>query len=369
MRRSVSLALLSGVLALSLPAQGAKFQLSETSVLNVGVLIQPQAQALSDGAVNGESWGSDFYLRRARLMLYGSLNERISFFAETDQVNFGRDGNYDVQLFLQDAFVSFKVVDELTVDTGLILVPLSHHSLQGATSLLGLDYYAGVLLYPPGSSKVLRDVGAQLRGMLGGGRVHYRVGIFNGVEGLKRVDAAGNAQPVLNPSDWPRFSGHVRYNFLGKEEGFFFSGITFAKEPIVSVGVGADYQSRAVASINGTTDYRALAADVFIDWPLSEEQELIFQTNLFRYDQGQDGAATGTGGFVEAGFRWHKVGLVAGTEVFNSALPANDRFLVRGGVNYWLEKHQANVKFDVSSLKVGDAPSVLGLTAQTQIFF
>ncbi|MBN1208382.1 MAG: hypothetical protein JXB05_26210 [Myxococcaceae bacterium] len=366
--RFVSRALLVALLA-ALPAHAAKITLSETSALNVGVLLQPQAQSVRRGAVDGERWSTDFYLRRARLMIYGSLNERISFFAETDTPNFGKDGNYDVQFFIQDAFVSFKVMDELTVDTGMILLPLSRHSLQGATSLLGLDYYSGVLLYPPGSNKVLRDIGVQLRGMLGGGKVHYRVGVFNGVEGLRRVDAAGNPQPVLNPSDWPRITAHARYNFLGKEEAFFFSGIAFAKEPVISVGLGADYQSRAVASINGTTDYRALSADVFVDWPLSEEQEVVFQTNLFRYDQGEDGAATGTGGFVEAGFRWNKVGLVAGTEVFNSTRPASDRFLIRGGVNYWLEKHQASVKLDLSSLKVGDTPSVLGLTAQTQIFF
>lgn len=362
--------LLATALLLPTGARAAKFQITDQTVLNVGVLLQPQLLLTKDGANGGENWDNDLFLRRARLMLYGTLTDRISFFVETDQVNFGRNNDYSAQFFMQDAFVSFKVVNGLTVDAGLFLIPLSHHSTQGATALLNMDYFAGNFLYQSG--RVLRDIGVQLRGTVLQDRLHYRLAATNGVEASVRRSATNEVLPTLNPEDWPRLTGQVRFNLAGKEDGFFFSGMTFAAAPVISFGLGADYQADAAggAAVGAPVeDYVAFAADAFVDVPLGSEMEVVFQLNLFRNDQGDGAVNTGFGGMTEAGLRVGKWGVVAGVERFNSEVPASRRTLVRGGINYWFEKHQAKVQLDASSLKVGSNDAVVAFAVQPQIFF
>ena len=353
-------------------ARAAKFQISDQTVLNVGVLLQPQL-VMTEGAANGgESWDNDFFLRRARLMLYGQFNDRISFFVETDQVNFGRNNDYTPQFFVQDAFVTFKVLDGLNLDAGMFLIPLSHHSTQGAVSLLNVDYFAGNFLYPSG--RVLRDVGVQARGTVLADRLHYRLAVTNGIEATRRTAGTPPVDlPTLNPKDWPRLTGQVRFNLAGKEDGFFFTGMSFASAPIISFGLGADYQADAAGGATvgaALEDYRALSADAFVDVPLSGgAMEAVFQLTLFRNDQGDGAAGTGFGGMTEAGLRVGKWGAVAGMERFNSHVPGNRRTLVRGGVNYWFDKHQAKVQLDASSLKLGANDAVFAITLQPQLFF
>src|SRR3954466_2319760 len=74
--------------------------------INVGVLAQPWFQMtmpaagagsgtpVTIGAPDGKSPSFDFFLRRVRLMAWGSVNHNLSFFVETDQPNFGKAGDF-----------------------------------------------------------------------------------------------------------------------------------------------------------------------------------------------------------------------------------------------------------------------------------
>jgi len=332
--------------------------------LNVGALLQPETQIAEDAAPN-KSTGTDFFLRRARLVVSGSLTRQVDFFIDTEQANLGKGGTTG-NVSLLDAFGTFKIAPPIAIDGGLMLVPLTRHALQSAISLNGIDYHSKLILYPPNSNFIWRDLGIEARGLLAGGHLHYRAGIFAGVHGTEPTMMMPIAR---NQSDIPRVAGHVRWNFLGKEETFFFPGISFATEPLLSFGVGADYQPNAVAAMTRANDYLALASDVFAEIPTKgESQELVFQGTFFRYDQGPDAAGTGIGGFVETGYRinWFEP-TVAYEQFSTDHNPAGDYRAIHGGIAGFYEKHKANLKADLALAKQGTAGNLVSFLLQAQL--
>jgi hypothetical protein len=165
--------------------------------LDVAVLLQPQMQMAKDASPDGHM-STDFFLRRARIFVFGKVTKEISFFVDTDQPNWGKNGTWDTSTYVQDAVLSWSPDRAFTLDSGLLLVPFSHHSLEGAAGLHGLDYHLNVIRYPAGAGKVLRDAGVLARGLLFGDVVHYRVGVFEGVRGPAIPTVAAGA-PVPSP--------------------------------------------------------------------------------------------------------------------------------------------------------------------------
>jgi len=360
-------------------AQAVKVQLSDEAFLDLHVLLQPQAQAREAGSATGQDVGFDFYLRRARLILAGNVTRNISFFVDTDAPNFGKGGNFNLDLFVQDAFVSFTVVREFAVDAGLIIAPLTHHTLQSAVSLNTLDYHAFLVKYPAGSNKVWRDAGVQVRGLVLDDKLQYRLGAFGGVRGQSgRLDAAGNALPDVNPGSIPRFAGQLRLNVLDPEADFFFGGTYLRKKKVLSFGLAGDFQPKVAAVGSEVNDYVALGGDVFLDLPLFEASELVFQANAINYWQGDLSPATGLALFAEASWRWKWVGPVVSYERFVSKTGAGHLQAFHLGLNFWISGYGANVKADLAfeqdcaaqkKTRLADTRTLAVFTVQTQMFF
>jgi hypothetical protein len=347
------------------PAHAVKVPLGENAALNVSVLAQPWAQVSTGAAPTGGA-STDFFLRRIRLLIFGNVTDRLSFFVDTDQPNLGRDGNWTPAFFIQDAFLSVKLAEGHWLDAGMILLPFTHHSLQGAVALNTVDYHSALIRPTRGLGPAWRDAGVQARGFVG--PLHYRVGVFNGVEG----QTARENQPALNIDDVPRAVGHVRYNVLGREEGFFLQGIYFDNQPRLSVGVGADYQPRAVVSGAMAQDALAVGADLFLEYPLGADQALVFQTNAFRYWQGAENTNSGFGLFGEVGYLFGPWEPVLSAEYYNAEVRTSDFFALRPGVNFWFDKHLFNFKAEVALVRQGllaQAPTQLVGTAQLQLFY
>jgi hypothetical protein len=138
------------------------------------------------------------------------------------------------------------------------------------------------------------------------------------------------------------------------------------------VGAGVDYQPSAVATATGVHDAVNVAADVFLDLPLANDQAVVFNTGLYTYRQGFDAPQSGTGFFTEAGYRFGQFEPVVSAEYFNSRVVNQDLLVLRPGFNVWFNKHTFNLKTELAISKVGDiseADTGITGTAQLQFFY
>jgi len=340
-------AVLTLLLATSaLEAQAFKIDIDENSSLSLGILLQPQ---LSVGN-QGPDWGSaQFFARRTRL-LFGGQYKKLGFLFVTEQLNWGKDGNWEPAFFIQDA-VAFLEFDKNTyLDVGLFIVPLVRYFAQSAGAINTLDFFLPAIPFPQNSHKVYRDMGVQFRGLFLEEALHLRASVSNGV--------VANATTGTNKTSLPRLAAMLRYNFLGSEKDYALKAIYFSKTPLLSVGVGAEYQPNAYVYATTTrpqrkSDSLSLGADFFLEYPLEGgeslgRQALLAQLNFFHYARGPQNPDSGTGAVVELGWLIGKIEPLVSWGYFNSLAPghAKDAWSIRPGLNWWIDKHRLNLKVE-----------------------
>src|SRR6202030_1321253 len=105
-------------------------------------------------------------------------------------------------------------------------------------------------------------------------KIGFRGGIFEGYAPVLGPAAAagtatnpacvpGNAGTCLNPKRLPAFRGFVNLDIIGSEEGgWLYGAYKWGKDPILSVGGSAVYQSQAVKNAFGSlADQKIFSAD------------------------------------------------------------------------------------------------------------
>lgn len=398
---TLSLALcLPLVLAASAAQAGAKVTVDDDKYFELGLLLQPRLDVVEDAAFNADSTSIDPYLRRVRVMFYGQYTKYVNFFIETDTPKLGLKGDWTPRVAIQDAYMEFVVRDWLQIDAGMLLLPFSHHGMQGATSLLMLDYHADLIRYPDGSNYVWRDMGVMARGLLLDKQLEYRVAVTNGRNTEDRADPTQTE--IRNRFDYPLLTGRLTFNFFEAEGGagvggFFYDGLYLKREPerlispkkVLSVGGSAMYQQRAVLnSLNraegdytpaepGVSDFYAFNADLFVDWPIGDGTQAVNgQVNYYYYDLGRNSATTANGLLAELGYRVDCFQPVLGLDWVDYVnTQEGDLLTLKGGVTWWMLGHNANLKFELgaSQKKDDDAasadPWVLYGAAQAQLVF
>ncbi len=382
--------LLAALVLAASAASAAKIKVGEEGEFEARVLLQPQAAFINEGGIDGRSLGWDVGFRRARVILNGNVNKNLSFFFETDSPNIGLSNGKGALfsavnpgvpaqfMYVQDAMIHYKIDPAFTVDVGLMLIPFTHHALQSAASLMSLDYHATYVKYPTAavgttagntmtSTLVWRDMGVQVRGLLMENHLQYRAGVFGGLRGSTSTFAAayGANGPAVNATQRPRIAGTVRYNLWDAEDAFFTNGYYGGKKKVLSIGVAADYQSKASfdSARMVTTDYMALGGDIFFDMPMNDAktQELIVQVNAAQYKYGEGLAADGTTKigsantglalFGEAGFRMDKVMPYVGYDMFSSYTTKADMQAIRLGCNYLMDGNTSKLIAEVAMVK------------------
>jgi hypothetical protein len=369
----------------------------DKTFLTVGGLLQPWAALHGKEAPSGGTQ-TDFYVRRMRLMVSGQLNPLVNFFVSTDAPNFGRAGNYDVNMFMQDAFVELNPHRAVQIDAGMILAPFSHNGMQGAGSLLPIDYHVDMMRYPPGSNKVWRGVGVMVRGLLLKDIIEYRLAVFNGVAGNgKLVSRSTPATATTAATSWQEWTDPR--NRKETPAG------TISTKRVLSIGGSFDYQKNLTVTESaitpGTTgtvrqaakvrDYYAAAADVFWDIPVGSDKimSLNGQVNFYYYNFGDRNdpqafynrpdqataarlAYTGYGFASELGYRYDMIQPFAVLDWFKSTRAKNDLgdyLAIQGGVAFYLSGHGATIKAQAGSVKA-DGQSARGIgMVQMQLQF
>ena len=351
-RRTLALVLL----LLAAPA-GAQLQITSAdggSSLKLGVLAQGQGEWLD--AAGGEHTSQNLFLRRLRVILGGKLGERITFFVDTDSPNLGKAGadgrKNDGDVFIQDAFVSVALRPDVSVDAGMLLLPLSHNAQQGATTLLAIDYApTSFTASAPTGSRTGRDYGVQLRGYFLQRHLELRAAVAQGARG---PDAARPLRTTLRAVWYP----------FEADTGFFYSGTFFGARRLLALGVSHDQQEH----------YRTDAADVVVDWPVGARGDAVAaQANVVRFDGGttltelprQDTVALEAGYFLKA-FRLGPFVQFSRRD-FDDPARADERSS-QVGVAWWWSGHQLNVKLGVGRLERDGVPDRTQVVLQGQLF-
>jgi hypothetical protein len=167
---------------------------------------------------------------------------------------------------------------------------------------------------------------------------------------------------------------------MGSEPDFFLKGIYFSATPIVSVGVGADFQPNSTYQLDGGRgNYFALSVDAFAELPFSAEDELIVKANFFNYAEGTSTIAASSlpaGGialFGEVGFRHDFIEPVVFVEYLKARRDSLTILSPHVGVNFWAMKHTFNVKTDFGYRQTDrdGLPPLKDIlwTTQGQVFF
>jgi len=232
--------------------------------IKFGLLAQPRADFVD--TADGQETAEDLYFRRLRLMLGGKIGEKLDFFIETDSPNLGKgdlNGNKgSSDIYIQDAFFTYNHSNAFKIDTGLILIPLSHNSQQSAATLLPVDYAPYSFLDSvPTDSRVGRDYGVQLRGYLANDHFEYRGGVFQGKRGEQSTNSF-------------RYIGRVVFYPFEADKGFYYTGTTLGKKRILALG--SSYETQG--------DYQAYSADIFYDQPIGKGNGLTLQAGWIFYD-------------------------------------------------------------------------------------
>lgn len=340
----VAIALVVGLVSSTFAADGiAKFTFGDDQYLELHYLLQVQAysQQTKDSTTGDKYWSKDSKIRRSRVILKGQAAQGVEFFMETDAPN--QDGTARTNLFTQDAYIDFTIAKELKIAFGHILLPFMHHDRQSAATLLCADYTTAVV---PVGGNVWRDTGVEFRGLLGGGIVDYRIGVFDGNDRNKEGTL------VKNKNDMPRYTGRIQVNLKDAEDGFFYSGNYLGKKSIISFGFGVDYQQDIYAVGTKVKDYTAWTADVYFDHPIAANNVLTLQG---AYVNVKDSPFFGTEGVKKADMYF-----VEGGFLINGALQPVARYYykktessdgveskiseVAGGLNYYIKGHNANIK-------------------------
>lgn len=321
------------------------------SSIKFGFLVQARGELLDSDSATAQN----LFFRRLRLLAGGTLNERFSFFLETDSPNLGRGtssgGKGESDLFLQDFVLMYKWSDDQFIDAGMILPALSHNSNQSAASLLATDYGPySFLASGPTTSRVGRDYGVRARGYVLDDRLEYRLSLLQGARGS---DSSNGLRTV----------GRLVYNVFEPEKGLFYGGTYLGTKRVLSFGASMDRQE----------EYQTTAVDVFWDQPLPGGNGVTLQADLMRYDGDtffpqfpeQDAL------LVEAGYYFGESRLLPFVQYssrdFNaSATPDQDKIQV--GLGWMFGGHRTNLKLSWAQISTDGASDVDEIWLNFQVF-
>ena len=136
-------------------------------------LIQTDARFFPGDS--GNTTANNFFVRRARPILEGTLWKYLEFRLQPD---FAQG-----QTVLFDAYTDLKLAPAFSIRVGKFKPPTGLERLQSASDIVFAERALATNLVPN------RDVGLQVSGDIASGMVSYQAGVFNGVPDLGNGDA------------------------------------------------------------------------------------------------------------------------------------------------------------------------------------
>lgn len=259
---------------------------------------------------DGEDSRMDLYLRRARIVFTGMLNDTWGAKFQTcggtsATRNFG-GGGYELaksneknnsQIRLTDGYLIGLLDDAFNIKVGLTKIPLTRANLDECFNPLSHERSAFVYSpYGTDATKISRDMGIVASGNFVGNHLKYFAAIMEGREGSSRfynpfVDKTFTSSP--EPDSNFDYVFRLHYSFLKPESGptaMGYKGTYLGKKgPILTLGGAVAYEPDAaykntkpkgapgtpdflLATVlnDDKVDYKAYTADVFFEYPMAD---------------------------------------------------------------------------------------------------
>ena len=346
--------------------------------LKLGLLLQPQFETISSPTAANEGNSNNLFVRRARLLVGGTLFKNFEYFFETDSPNlFKADAmgqKTGIGMNVTDAFMTWKAYEDMVkFDVGYMLTPGAHNALQGAGTLLGLDYFSNSFnhqfAFNTGGALVPvagRDAGVEVRGLLLDNHIEYRAGLFQGLRKPAAAAVPPDTTGDVQAQNMFRFAGRLQINLLDAETGFFYAGTYLGKKKVASVGAALDVQS----------DYVHWAVDGFLDMPVGPGV-LTAQVNFSKWNGGgftNPALANQTAIMAEAGYIFpFPIGPILKFEQQNFANSDAAITRIGGGVGWFPYGHNINLKAFFTTIDdkpaMGDSHTYQQAQLQGQLYF
>ncbi len=320
---AISLLLAPGAYAtkVPIPIEGAS--------LNVSVQVQTEAMITENGTPNGQDASFDVFVRRTRILVNGDISQNFSYLFQVDNANFGKFGNFGGRAIVQDAWIGWAPTgitggNVVYIDAGILLIPISRHLLESTTNFITADVHTDEFRFPANPFQGLRDTGIQVRGWWFDKKIGFRGGVYEGYAPIDQPAGTCLAGGVncITPKRYPQFAGFVNFDIIGSEEGgWLYGAYKWAKDPVLSVGFSGVYQAQAIrnaTTFSGPANQRMASADVYLNFPQTEQAELVVQAIGYLSGNGTGNSGSGKGFFVDAGYRFMFVAPYASFSYFEA---------------------------------------------------
>ncbi len=309
-----------------------ELKLGEYTWFRFAVQVQAWYKAAQDRIIQPDgsdgSYSTDFYCRRCRFFVTGSVVKDIYFYVLFEAANVGKADPVTGARTLPtpsilDAFGVVKFADFFWLSGGSILMPLSRNGLQPTTTYVSIDN-ANIDTTPvlQGNSNVLRDLGFQANGFFVANHVEYRLGVFQGSRqaSIATQTASHNA---------PRFVAMVSANVWDTETGYVNGGHYFGAKKVLGVMGNFDYQifrkNAPPAAGADKNAYYGIGGAVFLNYPLSGTPSL---------KGGDEIVALLQFGYYDGGFRTSPLGVTTNAGTYGAVLKQTNYLAEAGYYNH-----------------------------------
>jgi hypothetical protein len=245
-------------------------------------------------------------LRRSRFLMYAQLSERfliLTHFGLNNLTPAGTDPfgySPQAQIFMHDAWVEFKVIDQLYLGGGLhYWNGISRLNNSSTLNFLALDNprYAWSTLGT--TDQFARHLGVYAKGKIG--RLDYRMA-WNGA-GLNSVDVQTGLAPTQNQAAYVGrkemgvtaaniFAGYFNYQFWDQENNKlpYFVGSYLGEKKVLNLGAGFYSHPRGAVILDANDQLQSQNAllwsvDAFMELPFANKASftgyLCFQNNNY----------------------------------------------------------------------------------------
>jgi hypothetical protein len=286
-------------------------RLSKDVSVRIGGLLQPSLELQQDlptAAQDSSSgynrrWQHQMFVRRMRLLFSGKVTPAFTFFFDFEVATVGRITagvkNMTPTVNLLDAQMAYIACQQFSVMSGLMLIGPTRNGIQGAISLMPVNYGAFTFGANNGSPNGLdnfvgRDVAVMVRGLFNENRLEYRLSFS---DGRSRANPPSPAplEVLYSPI---RTTLRLQYDFWEKQTpdlfsgigSYFYTGTYFGKKDVLALGGGVDLQG----------NYSSYAADLFLDHPMGEGDGLTVSLGYQMLDGGFPDGSEITAGVARA---------------------------------------------------------------------